>query len=111
LRTLRSVVDYRGQAVSAFSRLSFASGLPALLLWGEDDRIIPAAHGRAAHVALPDSRLAVLPGVGHYPHLEAVDEVLGAIEEFVTTTAPWQWRQHRIAPSDEGAVGEPISSR
>jgi pimeloyl-ACP methyl ester carboxylesterase len=111
LRTLRAVVDYRGQAVSAFNRLSFASGLPALLLWGEDDRIIPAAHGRAAHDAMPDSRLAVLPGVGHYPHLEAADEVLDAIEEFVTTTAPWQWRQYRISRSGKRAVGEAMPSR
>jgi pimeloyl-ACP methyl ester carboxylesterase len=111
LRTLRSVVDYRGQAVSAFNRLSFASGLPALLLWGEDDRIIPAAHGHAAHFALPDSRLAVLAGVGHYPQLEAPDAVVDAIEEFVAATAPWQWRHHRMPLSDKAAVGEPMPSR
>jgi pimeloyl-ACP methyl ester carboxylesterase len=90
LRTLRSVVDHRGQAVSAFNRLSFAEGLPALLIWGADDRIIPASHGAAAHRALPDSRLTVLPGVGHYPHLEAADEVVDAIEEFIAGSTPWQ---------------------
>jgi pimeloyl-ACP methyl ester carboxylesterase len=102
LRTLRSVVDYRGQAVSAFNRLSFASGLPTLLIWGTDDRIIPASHGEAAHLAVPDSRFIVLPGVGHYPHLEAADEVVDAIEEFVTKTAPWQGRQ-----PDNGTAGDP----
>jgi pimeloyl-ACP methyl ester carboxylesterase len=44
LRTLRSVVDQRGQAVSAFDRLHFSSGLPALLIWGDHDRINPVAH-------------------------------------------------------------------
>ena len=52
----------------------------ALLIWGADDRIIPASHGAAAHAALPDSRLTVLPGVGHYPHLEAADDTVDAIE-------------------------------
>jgi pimeloyl-ACP methyl ester carboxylesterase len=107
LRTLRSVVDYRGQAVSAFNRLSFASGLPALLIWGADDRIIPASHGKAAQLAMPDSRLRVLPGVGHYPHLEAADEVVDAIDEFFTTAAPWQGRHHRMPPPDKDAVRDP----
>jgi pimeloyl-ACP methyl ester carboxylesterase len=44
LRTVRSVVDHRGQAVSAFNRLHFASGLPTLLIWGDRDRINPVAH-------------------------------------------------------------------
>ena len=104
LRTLRAVVDHRGQAVSAYSRLGFASGLPALLVWGQDDRIIPATHGEAAHLALPGSRLTVLPGVGHYPHVEAADEVVDAIEEFVMATAPWRWRRHRIPSSHKDAA-------
>lgn len=53
LRTLRSVVDYRGQAVSAISRLPFAAGLPTLLIWGADDRLIPPSHGEAAHGSAP----------------------------------------------------------
>jgi len=34
LRTLRSVVDYRGQAVSALNRLHLNFGLPVMLMWG-----------------------------------------------------------------------------
>ena len=60
LRTLRSVVDYRGQAVSAINKLHLGSGLPILLIWGDQDRIIPVAHGYAAHAAVPGSRLEVL---------------------------------------------------
>ncbi len=90
LRTLRSVVDYRGQAVSAFSRLHFSSGIPALLIWGGSDRIIPVAHAHAAHDAIPGSRLVVIPGVGHYPHLEACDAVVAAFNDFFATTTPWQ---------------------
>ena len=86
LRTLRSVVDYRGQAVSALNKLHVRSELPTLAIWGEDDRIIPVEHGHAAIVARPHGRLEVLPGVGHFAHVEAPDEVAEIIDDFMQTT-------------------------
>ena len=86
LRTLRSVVDYRGQAVSAINRLHLSSGLPTLLIWGDQDRIIPVAHGYAAHDALPDSRRDVLRGIGHVPHVESPTEVADILDDFLLTT-------------------------
>ncbi|MFF2110300.1 alpha/beta fold hydrolase [Rhodococcus koreensis] len=86
LRTLRAVVDHRGQAVSALSRLYLNAGLPTQLIWGDSDGIIPVSHGYAAHEAMPGSRLAVLDGIGHYPHLEDPAAVVGIIDDFVSTT-------------------------
>jgi pimeloyl-ACP methyl ester carboxylesterase len=86
LRTLRSVVDVRGQAVSALGKIHVSHGLPTLLIWGEEDRIIPVAHGRAAHEAVPGSRLEVLPGVGHFPHVESPAAVVDILDDFITTT-------------------------
>lgn len=83
LRTLRSVVDYRGQAVSAMNRLYLNSAMPTLLIWGDSDKIIPVAHGHAAHEAIPGSRLEVLPGIGHYPHAEAPGAVVEIIDDFL----------------------------
>jgi len=71
LRTLRSVVDYRGQAVSALNRLHLTTEMPTMAIWGEADQIIPVAHAYAAHAARPGSRLEVLPGVGHFPKSSA----------------------------------------
>ena len=88
LRTLRSVVDYRGQAVSAINRLHLSSGLPILLIWGDQDRIIPVAHGYAAHAAVPGSRLEVLSGVGHFPHVESPTAVVEILDDFIATTDP-----------------------
>jgi pimeloyl-ACP methyl ester carboxylesterase len=88
LRTLRSVVDYRGQSVSALNKLHVAAGLPTLLIWGDHDRIIPVAHGYAAHEALEGSRLEVLEGIGHFPHAEAPVAVAEILEDFITSTAP-----------------------
>ena len=86
LRTLRSVVDYRGQAVSAVNKLHLSSGPPILLIWGDQERIIPVAHGCAAHDALPDSRLEVLRGVGHFPHVESPTVVADILNDFIATT-------------------------
>jgi pimeloyl-ACP methyl ester carboxylesterase len=83
---LRSVVDYRGQAVSALGKIHVSHGLPTLLIWGEQDRIIPVAHGYAAHDAVPGSRLEVLAGVGHFPHVEAPTAVVGILDDFIATT-------------------------
>lgn len=88
LRTLRSVVDYRGQAVSALNRLNLREGLPILAIWGEDDKIIPVDHGYAALEARPDCRLEILPGVGHFAQVEAPDKVIELLDEFISTTEP-----------------------
>ena len=86
LRTLRSVVDYRGQSVSALNRLKLREGLPTLAIWGEQDTIIPVEHAYSALKARPDCRLEVLPGVGHFAQVEAPLEVAGLIDDFISTT-------------------------
>lgn len=68
LATLRSVVDFSGQRVSAIEKLAVSQSIPVLIVWGERDAIIPVAHGRAAHELLPGSELVVFDGVGHEPH-------------------------------------------
>ena len=56
-----------GQRVSATDRLYLAAKLPTLIVWGERDPIIPADHGRAAHAAIPGSRLEIFDGAGPLP--------------------------------------------
>ena len=86
LRTLRSVVDYRGQAVSALNRLKLQAEVPVMAIWGEKDDIIPVAHAYAAQAARQGSRLEVLPGVGHFAQVEAPTKVVDLIEDFIATT-------------------------
>ncbi|MGW0161896.1 alpha/beta fold hydrolase [Mycobacterium sp. NPDC003323] len=88
LRTLRSVVDYRGQSVSALNRLNLREALPVLAIWGEDDNIIPVDHAYSALEIRPDCRLEILPGVGHFAQVEAPTQVVDLIDEFVSTTTP-----------------------
>ena len=45
-RSLRDVIDFSGQAVSALSRLYRAAQLPTLIVWGAQDPFIPVSHAR-----------------------------------------------------------------
>src|SRR6185369_12292188 len=69
LGTLRSVIDVRGQHVSAIDRLYLLGELPTLIVWGERDNTIPIQHGLAAHSLIPQSRFVSLPGAAHFPNL------------------------------------------
>ncbi|HVA60189.1 MAG TPA: alpha/beta fold hydrolase [Mycobacteriales bacterium] len=88
IRTLRSVIDPGGQTVSALDRLYLAAGLPTLIVWGDRDTIIPVKHAHAAHEAIPGSRLEILEGVGHFPHVEAPGRFLDVLVDFFRTTEP-----------------------
>src|SRR5450759_801920 len=70
VRTIRSVIDPGGHSVSAVDRLYLTAHMPTLIVWGDHDRIIPLHHAYLAHEAIPNSRLEVMEGVGHYPHVE-----------------------------------------
>lgn len=87
LRTLRAVVDHRGQAVSALNRLNVRTDFPVLAIWGDRDAIIPVSHAHAAQQVRPDVRLEVLTDVGHFPHAERPAEVAELIEDFVSASA------------------------
>ncbi|MCH9735059.1 MAG: alpha/beta fold hydrolase [Actinomycetia bacterium] len=86
LKTLRSVVDYRGQSVSALSKLNLTSTVPTMIIWGDIDRIIPIEHGYAVRDARPGCRLEVLEGVGHFPHVERPNAVVELIDDFINST-------------------------
>ena len=98
LRTLRSVVDYRGQAVSALNRLHLTAEMPLMVIWGDQDHIIPVDHGYALTELREGCRLEVLPGVGHFPHVEKPTEVVDLLDDFIATTSP-------------AATVEPVRSR
>ena len=44
---------------------------PVLVVWGERDRVFPVEHARDIARRFPAVRVEVLPGVGHWPHMEA----------------------------------------
>jgi pimeloyl-ACP methyl ester carboxylesterase len=86
LRTLRAVVDPGGQAIDASDRLYLTEARPTLIIWGDDDAIIPVSHAYAAHDAMPASRLEIFEGVGHFPQVEAAPRFVEVLEDFLASS-------------------------
>jgi pimeloyl-ACP methyl ester carboxylesterase len=104
-RTLRSVVDWRGQVVTLLDRCYLAESVPALLVWGDRDGVIPASHATTAHAAMPGSRLEIFAGAGHFPHHADPDRFVALVREFVASTRPARFdreRWHRLLRRDGG---------
>jgi len=86
LRTLRSVVDWRGQVVNMLDRCYLTEGIPTLLVWGTRDQVIPAGHALRAHRAMPGSRLVLFEDAGHFPYRSDPQRFLEILREFLTGT-------------------------
>lgn len=56
--------------------------VPVLVVWGREDRIIPAAH---AERAPEGAQVHVLDGQGHSPHMEAAGDFNRIMERFLAT--------------------------
>lgn len=61
--------------------------VPTLILWGEEDRLIPLAAGEWLGKTMPDNSLVTYPKVGHLPHEEAVEATLGDLEPWLAEHA------------------------
>ena len=57
--------------------------MPVLLLWGEQDSVVPVSHGRAFDEAVPNSRLIIYPDAGHLPMEETPEQVARDISVWV----------------------------
>jgi pimeloyl-ACP methyl ester carboxylesterase len=91
IRTLRSVVDWRGQVVTMLDRSYLARGMPTMLMWGARDSVVPIGHGRRAHAAMPGSRFEIFPSAGHFPFRSDPARFVGLLEDFCASTEPASW--------------------
>jgi pimeloyl-ACP methyl ester carboxylesterase len=55
--------------------------VPTLIVWGEEDRLIPVGQARAWAELLPDATVATFPAAGHLVLDESADSV-DTITEF-----------------------------
>jgi pimeloyl-ACP methyl ester carboxylesterase len=93
LATLRSVVGMEGQRIAALDRLYLAETLPLLIVWGENDPIIPVEHAREANAQLQGSHLEIFENTGHVPMLERPGRFIAALERFLAETEPAQFNR------------------
>ncbi|AKS34737.1 alpha/beta fold hydrolase [Mycolicibacterium goodii] len=87
-RTLRAVVDWRGQVVTMLDRCYLTESVPVQLIWGESDSVIPVGHAEMAHAAMPGSRLEIFEGSGHFPFHDDPDRFVEVVERFIDSTEP-----------------------
>jgi pimeloyl-ACP methyl ester carboxylesterase len=56
---------------------------PALVVWGDDDRIVPRSAADVYVGALRDARLEIVPECGHFAEMEKPDEVAAVVTSFL----------------------------
>lgn len=57
--------------------------VPTLVIHGRDDQIVPVAEAEAVAAAIPNAQLVILDNAGHAPNLEAPDDFVVAMWNFL----------------------------
>jgi pimeloyl-ACP methyl ester carboxylesterase len=84
VRTIRGVINIRGQTRRFLDHAHEVSRLPPLAVyWGERDRIIPVAHARQAVNRLAGAHLTTFTNSGHFPQLEQPKQFVRALAGFL----------------------------
>jgi pimeloyl-ACP methyl ester carboxylesterase len=83
-RSVRDVIDGRGQHRHFLDRVEDAPSLPPLaLFWGDDDPLIPVAHGVDAVRLIEGATLERFAGAHHFPHRQRPAPFARALEAFL----------------------------
>jgi pimeloyl-ACP methyl ester carboxylesterase len=95
-RTLRAVVDWRGQVITMLDRCYLTKSVPVQLIWGDEDSVIPVSHARMAHAAMPGSQLVIFNRSGHFPFHHDPDRFVEVVGRFIDSTDPAEYDQDRL---------------
>ncbi|MGK5685062.1 alpha/beta fold hydrolase [Actinoplanes sp. URMC 104] len=111
LETARALGGFRGIAPRWRSELLARVAehpKPTLLVWGERDLILPAAHLAAARAALPYARWHLFPDTGHMPQLERPEEFAALVRPLLAHgTGDGPVEQHRDVVGGNALGGQP----
>jgi pimeloyl-ACP methyl ester carboxylesterase len=115
-RTLRAVVDWRGQVVTMLDRCYLTESVPVQLIWGKRDSVIPVSHAHLARAAMPGSRLEIFDHSGHFPFHDDPDRFVEVVERFIDSTEPAVYDQGMLRDLlrtglSEGAISGSIDTR
>jgi pimeloyl-ACP methyl ester carboxylesterase len=88
-RLLRYIDERRRQRTRWVGALT-QTRLPLRLINGPEDPVSGAHMARRYAELVPNADIVSIPGIGHYPQVEAPDRVLRAFLEF---------HRHRVAPA------------
>lgn len=57
--------------------------MPVLIVWGDQDTVIPISEGEYLQSLIPNSEMVIMNNVNHIPHLEANTTLIELIREFL----------------------------
>jgi pimeloyl-ACP methyl ester carboxylesterase len=60
--------------------------LPTLVIWGDDDRLIPPAYADEFARLIPGAQKRIIERCGHLPHVERPDRFVSAVTQFIGST-------------------------
>ena len=86
LATLRAGINLRGQRADLTGALLGKLGtitVPALIFWGQQDRVLPLAHAHITAKKIPNAKLHIFDHCGHMPQLEHPEEFNKLVLDFL----------------------------
>lgn len=81
-RSLGTLAGVRRRWRRDLLRAAAAHPVPTLVVWGEDDRVLPVQQLDAARRALPHARTHRFPATGHMPQIERAEEFAALLQRF-----------------------------
>lgn len=78
VKTGKEFLDGRLQAIQ----------VPVLIIWGKDDKLIPASVGQRMHRAIPHSTLQVYRGCGHLGPAACAHQIVPNVVDFLKRESP-----------------------
>ena len=79
-------INGKGRAVAPFSsdKLQQIKN-PALIIWGDRDRILPVRHGKKGHKKIPGAQFRIIQEAGHAPFIDQPEEFKDIVLDFIKT--------------------------
>ena len=103
-RTVRDIIDWRGQRRSFLERPPDLALPPIAVFWGDRDAVIPISHARTLAQSMDGVRLTVFDGCGHYPHHQQPEAFVRAVGSFLGDPSVRPAR-----PASTGATRAPLA--
>ncbi|GAB7007871.1 alpha/beta fold hydrolase [Nocardioides sp. AN3] len=97
-KLVTGVIDWSGQTVTMRDRAYLTAAMPLCVVWGADDRVLPASHAEIVREIAPSAQVTVMEDCGHFPHKDHPEAFAELLDQFIRSTAPAtysraRWRQ------------------
>lgn len=86
LQVIRSMVTLRGGREDLLNPVLenlHTISTPTLIIWGQQDRVLPLKHAYVAKEHIPNARLHIIANCGHITNLECPDEFNNIVMQFL----------------------------